>query len=162
MRIQQLILEAKLPRRWRGNVGKSIGGGVYVHRNYETEVVPDDVLMNAQQHLDGFDYNALQYVPKTGNITFIQSPDFDTADEPISGDKLLVAPDGRTKAMRAGGDPWIWHHKWLWVRDDYPGFDVDAAKKRSAAWMSLPDIDYKRIGKKSFWEKNVVPYIPPA
>lgn len=160
MRLAHLLEAIKLPRRWRGNVGKSIGGGIYVHRDYETDVVPQDVLMNAQQALDGFDYNIVKYVPKTGAVTFIQSPDFDTADEPMVGPQLLVKPDGSRKGMNPSSDPWIYHHKWLWVKDDYPGFDVGEAKQRSAAWMSLPDIDYSRIGKKSFWEKNVVPRLP--
>lgn len=159
MRWQEL-LESKLPRRWRGNVGKSIGNAVYAHRNYETEIIPHDVLANAQQHLDGFDYNIVKYVPKTGAVTFIQSPEFDSTPEPAVGDMLLVKPDGTTKGMSPSGDPWIYHHKWLFVKDDYPGFDVDESKQRSAAWMGLPDIDYRRIGKKSFWEKFVVPNIP--
>ena len=84
MRWQELR-EAKLPRRWQGNVGKSIGGGIYVHRNYESDVVPQDVLHNAQTGLDGFDYNIVKYIPKTGTVTFIQSPDFDSAPEPLVG-----------------------------------------------------------------------------
>jgi len=156
----QELREAKLPRRWRGNVGKAIGGGVYAHRDYETEIVPSDVLANAQQSLDGFDYNIVKYVPKTGAVTFIQSPDFDTAPEPMVGPMLLVKPDGTKKAMSPSGDPWIYHHKWLFVRDDYPAFDVNESKQRSVKWMALPDIDYSRIGKKSFWEKFVVPNIP--
>ena len=155
----QALRESKLPRRWRGNVGKSIGGGVYVHRDYETDVVPHDVLANAQQHLDGFDYNIIKYVPKTGAITFIQSPDFDGADEPQIGPAMLVKPDGTKRVMSPSGDPWIYHHKWLFVKDDYPGFDVNDSKRRSAEWMALPDIDYSRIGKKSFWEKFVVPHL---
>ncbi len=158
MRWQELR-EAKLPRRWRGNVGKSIGGSLYAHRNYESDVVPQDVLQNAQQQLDGFDYNIVKYVPKTGAVTFIQSPDFDSVPEPMVGNQLLVKPDGTKRSMSSSGDPWIYHHKWLWVKDDYPGFNVEESKQRSAAWMSLPDIDYSRIGKKSFWEKFVVPRI---
>ncbi len=159
MRWQELR-EAKLPRRWRGNVGKSIGNSVYVHRDYETEIIPQDALSNAQQNLDGFDYNIVKYVSKTGAITFIQSPDFDSAPEPMIGNALLVKPDGTKKSMSPLSDPWIYHHKWLFVKDDYPGFGVDESKRRSASWMDLPDIDYSRIGKKSFWEKFVVPHIP--
>jgi len=158
MRLQQLH-ESRLPRRWRGNVGKSIGGNVYVHRNYETDVIPHDILATAQKSLDGFDYNILKYAPKTGVITFIQSPDFDTAPEPTVGPALLVKPDGSKRSMSPSGDPWIYHHKWLFVKDDYPGFDVIESKRRSLEWMELPDIDYSRIGKKSFWEKFVVPQL---
>jgi len=54
-------------------------------------------------------------------------------------------------------DPYIYHHKWLFVADDYGGFDVDESKRRSLAWMSLPDIDKSRIGRKSYWEDHVLP-----
>lgn len=147
----------RLPRRWQGNVGKSIGGSIYVHRDYESEVVPQEVLQQAYEGLDGFEYNIVKYTPKAGAVTFIQSPDFDTADEPTVGPALLVKPDGSKRLIKPSADPWIYHHKWLWVKDDYPGFDVGQAKRRSEQWMSLPGIDYSRIGKKSFWEKKVLP-----
>jgi len=107
--------------------------------------------------LDGFDYNLIAYAPKTGAFTFTQSPDFDSAPEPTVGAQVLVKPDGTTRAMKPQNDPWIYHHKWLWVQDDYNGFDVEESVQRSQQWMTLPNIDYSRIGKKSFWEKNVVP-----
>ena len=159
MKFKNYLIEAKLPRRWKGNVGKSIGGGIYVHRNYEEDAVPNDILSSAKKELDGFKYNIVKYVPKTGAVTFINSPDFDKADEPMVGDQLLVKQDGSKRLMKPSGDPWIYHHKWLWVKDNYKGFNVEKAKSRSLAWMSLSDIDYSRIGKKSFWEKNVVPRI---
>ena len=53
-------------------------------------------------------------------------------------------------------DPFIYHHKWLFVKDDYDGFDVEESKTRSRAWMALTDIDRTRIGKKSYWEGTVV------
>lgn len=149
--------KAKFPKRWKGKVGKSIGGAVYVHRNYENDVVPKDVLFQTKRKLKAFHYNIVKYVIKTGAITFIHSPDFDTVDEPMVGEQLLVKPDGSTRLMKPSGDPWIYHHKWLWVKDDYRGFNVEEAKRRSLVWMSLSDIDYARIGKKSFWEKNVIP-----
>lgn len=155
----QYLREAKLPRRWRGNVGKSIGGNIYAHIMYADEIIPGKLLNDAKQQLGGFKYNIVKYTPKTGAITFIQSPEFDTVDEPAVGPAMLVKPDGTTRLMKPSGDPWIYHHKWLWVKDDYPGFDVGEAKQRSAKWMSLPDIDYSRIGKKSYWEKFVVPRI---
>lgn len=158
MKLMHLLEAVKLPRRYGATgVGKMIGGGLYVHRDYESVAVPQEILSTAQAQLDGFDYNIVKYVPKTGAVTFIQSPDFDTADEPMVGPGLLVKPDGSKKVIKPPADPWIYHHKWLWVDDSYTGFDVGASKQRSLQWMSLPDIDYSRIGKKSFWEREVLP-----
>ncbi len=154
------ILEAvKLPRRAsKYGVGKLIGGKLYMHKQYDN-VLPPEILNNAKRFLNGFEYNIVTYDAKTGNITFTQSPDFDTAPEPTVGNQLVVKQDGTTRMLKPHADPWIYHHKWLMVQDDYQGFDVEESKQRSLAWMSVPDIDYKRIGKKSFWERNVVPLI---
>lgn len=162
MRLSDLftILEdVKLPKRApKYGVGKMIGGKLYLHKQYDN-VLPPEILNNAKRFLNGFEYNVVAYNAMNDNITFTQSPDFDTAPEPMLGNQLLVKPDGTTKAMRPNADPWIYHHKWLMVNDDYPGFNVEESKQRSLDWMSLPDVDYKRIGKKSFWEQNVVPNI---
>ena len=95
----------------------------------------------------------------TGAVSFIKSPDFDTADEPIVGDVITVKPDGTTRRRSRRADPQIYHHKWLFVADDYKGFNVAASKRRSATWLKLADIDKSRIGTKSYWEEHVVPRI---
>jgi len=56
-------------------------------------------------------------------------------------------------------DPDIYHHKWLFVADDYQGFDVVASKTRSEQWIALGDVDRSRIGRKSYWEERVVPQL---
>lgn len=151
------LIEVKLPTRNKAtDVGKRMGNALYVHRNYES-VLPQEELQRAKEMAGNFNYTLVKYNKANDNITFIQSPDWDTADEPIVGPALLVRTDGVVKDITPHGDPWIYHHKWLFVGDDYRGFDVNKSKERSAAWMSLPDIDYSRIGKKSFWEKFVLP-----
>ncbi len=159
------MAKVKVPNRAKP-VGKKMGYDLYFHRMYQNDVVPADLLKNALkvQKQENFDYNVIKYNFKTGFITFTQSPDFDTADEPIVGVQLLVRPDGSIKYMNNKpaylNNPWIYHHKWHMVKDDYPGFDVEESKRRSLQWMSaLPVIDYKRIGKKQFWDQNVVPYV---
>lgn len=141
-------------RRSGLGVGKDIGGAVYLHRQYASALPDQNRLHEAEQHLpDGFDWNVVK-ATKDGTFTFFNSPDFDTAPEPTGGDYILV---GRGGWLKEGHTNSIWHHKWLWVRDDYTGFDVEKSKQRSRQWTALPDIDYNRIGNKQFWEQNVVP-----
>jgi hypothetical protein len=45
------------------------------------------------------------------------------------------------------------------VRDDYPGFDVQASRDRSRAWTQLAGVDVRRIGRRSYWIERVVPRI---
>ena len=92
-----------------------------------------------------------------GNFSFIHCPDFDTAEEPSTGNYAVVNTDGSIKSHDALVDPYIDHHKWLFVAEDYQGFDVTKSQERSVAWMSLDGIDKSLIGKASYWNREVVP-----
>ena len=135
-------------------IGKLIGGCIYVHRDYLVEGYESW----AEELPDGFEYTLVKVNTKSGAVTFIQCEDFDTAPEPTMGAAILVRNNGTYKRMSALDDPWIYHHKWQMVGADYQGFDVEESKARSAAWEAL-DVDRSRIGKKSYWEANVVPLI---
>lgn len=146
-----------LPKRAaRFGVGKEIGGAIYVHKRYE-DLLPDCVGEAKAQLPAGFSYHVVKYQVRSEVVSFVRCDDFDTADEPTVGDVCTVRPDGSATVRRQGKDPWIYHHKWLFVRDDYPSFDVEKSKTRSQLWLALDDIDLRRIGKKSFWEENVLP-----
>jgi len=146
----------KLPVRSKHfGIGKDIGGAVYVHRSYADRI--GSVVGGALEHLPAdFEYDVVKFNHRTGAISFIRVADFDAADEPTIGEVLTVSPNGKTKRRAPPKDPEIYHHKWLFVEDDYDGFDVEASKRRSLAWMSLDDVDRKRIGRKRYWEENVV------
>lgn len=45
------------------------------------------------------------------------------------------------------------------MEDDYSGFDVEESKRRSAAWLALPNVDKSRIGRSSYWQTHVVPRV---
>ena len=142
-------------RSRRFGVGKEIGGAVYVHRDYRSRL--PEVVSQAMKQLPGdLDFCVIKLTLKTNSVSFIQSPDFDSADEPTVGDSVSVAADGSVSQRRGLSDPWVYHHKWLFVEDDYAGFDVEESKARSRRWLALPDIDFRRIGRRSFWESSVV------
>lgn len=144
-------------RSQRYGVGKVIGGAVYLHRQYEELL--GHPLEGAKQHLPlGFDYVVVKYHIGRGTVSFLCSPDFDSAPEPIVGDSCLVYLDGKVRQYRQLADPYIYHHKWLFVTNDYSGFDVAVSKRRSLKWLGLtPPVDFTRIGRKSYWETFVLP-----
>jgi len=153
------ITVPKLPKRSKYGVGKSMVGHIYVHAKYMNDVIPDDLLQRGLTMANNFPFTILKFNPKTGYISFIESPDFNSSPEPIVGRSLLVKPDSdSSKIINPPADPWIYHHKWLMVKDDYSGFNVEESKNRSRKWMSLKP-DTSRIGKLSYWMNNVVPYI---
>lgn len=146
-----------MPKRCaKFGVGKEIGGAVYLHCNYEDKL--GRVLITAKAALpDDFDYLIVKYNYRTEAISFVQCIDFDTAPEPTVGDIVTVDAKGNVRSRRQPRNPEIYHHKWLFVAEDYGGFDVDASRQRSLAWMRLDGIDRRRIGRKNYWEKYVVP-----
>ena len=124
--------------RYKSNVGKEIGGSIYVHKDYALDVVPQDVLYDAEESLHKyypyFKYNCIKYDKKTQTISFQEVPDFDTAREPVVGDYIIVKPSGECKE---GHSNYIFHHKWLWVRNDYTGFNVADSWNWSKEWLSV-------------------------
>jgi hypothetical protein len=138
--------------------GKKVGNCTYVHKQYEDEVIPAKSLKKAKEYLktifEGFTYDCVKYDRKNGNITFQWSPNFDTADEPVVGRCFLIKADGTSRILPDKSDPQIWHHKWLWVNDDYQGFDVEESKARSKQWEPHVSKEEKRkIGTLSYWNK---------
>ena len=138
-------------------VGKQMGNTIYIHKSAE-DIIPRDVLENGEEKLpDQFTYEIIKYDDVNNNITFINSPDWNVADEPLVGDAFLIRGDGSTRFIKQKDSPQIYHHKWLFVRDGYNGFDVPASKERSNKWTKLPNIEYSKIGYKNYWDNNVVP-----
>lgn len=152
-----------LPKRSRRyGVGKEIGGAIYLHRSYE-QLLGEEVLAAKSRLPQDFHYTIVKYQSGRGAVSFIHSPDFDEAPEPVVGASWIVYPDGTTKHYLQATDPFIYHHKWLFVADDYTGFDVAESKRRSILWQSLaPPVDTKRIGRKSYWEGQVLPRLSNA
>jgi hypothetical protein len=124
-------------KRYKNNVGKQVGSQLYVHKNYAGEVVPKERLEKAQnilkQNFPNFAYNCLMHDSSNGDVRFDEAPDFDTAREPVVGNMVTIKSDGVVKTAKSN---MIWHHKWLWVKDDYTGFDLDESKKWSQLWAS--------------------------
>lgn len=152
--------KGSLIKRYR-NVGKLMGDDLYFHKNYVSEYIDPDFYNKAKSLLPkGFDFNIIKYNEKYGTISFIDSPDFDTSDEPIVGDSYKVTTDGRITYTRRKNIPQIYHHKWLFVKDDYSGFDVEESKERSRKWLEYSDrINMSKIGYKNYWEDEVLPLL---
>ena len=102
-------------------------------------------------------YDVVKYNRRTNAVSFIQCPEFDIEPEPSIAGVVTVRADGTVQRRAVPSDPPIYHHKWLFVDDDYTGFDVEESKRRSAAWLALPDVDKSRIGRRSYWQTHVVP-----
>ncbi len=149
----------KLPHRSpKLGVGKEIGGAVYLHRTYEDRL--GNILAAAKSKLpDDFDYQIVKYNFRTEAVSFVACLDFNAAPEPTVGEIVTVDVAGNVRRRQQPPDPEIYHHKWLFVAEDYEGFDVEASRKRSLTWMRLDGVDRNRIGRKSHWDDQVAPRI---
>lgn len=152
-RAQELPLRSK-----RFGIGKEIGYAVYLHRDYDDRL--GEPVEWAKRHLpEHYEYTVVKLNQRNDAVSFIDCPNFDSEHEPVIRGIVVVNADGSVQRRTMPLDPYIYHHKWLFVADDYTGFDVERSKDRSRCWTSLPDVDRSRIGKKSYWEANVVPRI---
>jgi len=143
-------------------IGKIMRNTIYIHKNYQSQLPQKELEFAKSKLPEDYDYTAIKYDKDSGAFSFIQSPDFNTADEPIVGQSIKVSPEGEVKITPPSKDPMIWHHKWQWVGDDYRGFDVEASKNRSKKWQAVVNKDkdkdvLSRIGRLSYWNKNIVP-----
>ena len=139
-------------RSKRYGVGKEIGGKVYVHKNYATRIVNQSDLEKAISLLPKeFKYNCIMVDRnKPYIIRFDEAPDFDTAREPVVGDYIEINID--EFLIREGHSNSIWHHKWMWVDDDYERFDVDEAYQWSIFYTQYI---HHPSGSEGIWNKQL-------
>jgi hypothetical protein len=120
------------------NVGKEIGGKLYAHMNYINDVVPEEVIKKAmelfKEHVDVKCNTFCWGKKKPHLIRFDESPNFDSEREPSPGRIWHI--DTETGEVTAGATNQIFHHKWLWVKTDYLGFNVDESYEWSKLWLS--------------------------
>lgn len=147
---------------------KKVGKAMYVHvsalhqilEKLDTKQASDlmTVLYTAVRLNISFDIIKYEY-PK---ISLIQSPAWDTANEPTVGYSYCFNVQNNLndyKKIKPSGK--IYHSKELFVDSNYTGFSVDDAKKRTKLWNSIPNIDKRRIGNRVYWldllSKNNIP-----
>lgn len=146
-----------------GEVGKKMGSDLYFHKKYINEVLKNDIELYQfckSKLPKNFNFNIIKYNKKDRYITFIYSPDFDKADEPIVSDAYKITENGKITLTKQKRIPQIYHHKWLFVKDDYAGFDVEESKNRSKKWLKISDkINMSKIGSSKYWEDEVLPLL---
>lgn len=150
----------------RGNrIGKKMMGSIYIHKSALNTLTSDELnlYLNKLKFIKDFEFDIVKINLKKQEVSFIASYDWNENPEPSVGDSILVKGDNGIKYTK--GSNLIYHHKWMFVSDDYEGFDVEISKKRSELWMNHPcviklknDVDEKfnsKIGRRPYWNKNV-------
>ncbi|EGR2855519.1 hypothetical protein DMW08_29120 [Vibrio parahaemolyticus] len=121
-------------------VGKRIGYNFWFHVSYaECFGVEIEKFLNSPK-ID-FMPTIIKINNKTNAISLIQCDEFDSQDCPVIGKVLTFRQDGSCKLTKQSENPFIYHHKWLFVADDYNGFDINQSKLYSYIWKSLLGVD---------------------
>ena len=138
--------------------GKHIGSKIYVHKKYKWAVLPEKELCDAldilKAELPDFKFNCICYDNKKNIMRFDEAPDFDTAKEPAVG--WMVSINLNTDEVTKSHSNSIWHHKWLWVRPEYLGFDVKESYEWSKFWLSK--LKETASGNKEKWYEQSQKY----
>jgi len=142
--------------------GKRVGGCLYLHRDY-AHLLPKEELAKALSVTHPYYrdlYTVIKYESKTGAFSFIESRDFIYAHEPSVGKSVKVHADG-TCTYRSGFTPskQIYHHKWMFVADDYPHFDVEESKERSnriEVIIKQKGLNKRKIGWRKYWFESII------
>lgn len=145
---------------------KKVMNTYYVHKSNRWELFKLPFFTEQAKRivngLDGFlDYQIIKYDWFNHKLSLIKSPDWDTANEPIVGNTYVFdlsqgndLSDTPKKIIKGRtNNPQIYHNKWMFVADDYNGFDIEKAKERTKLWNSIPNIsEHKcRIGNQNYW-----------
>lgn len=154
---------------------KKIGGCVYMHMSIRAGACEQikNMVADAERVFrkvvgikDFMDIEIIKVDIKNNKVSFIKSPDWDTAREPLVGDAYMIDLNEDTplkkrtvKITKSKGQ--IYHHKWMFVADDYEGFDIEESKRWSEEWQSVIPADRKiksRIGYKKYWDEYLKEY----
>lgn len=87
-------------------------------------------------------------------VRFDTCSGFDTDECPIVGKLFYV--DTSTGIISFGFTSQIYHHKWLFCKEDYDGFDVQASYEFSKLWLSK--FDEPASGYIDKWQQQLKKY----
>lgn len=148
---------------------KKIGSAVYLHMSMQDKLDTerDELLANAVMIMyqkgmfEEWQKTVIYKIDlKNKMVSFIECPDFDFAREPQVGTAYTVDVKKETvKIIKPKGQ--IYHHKWMFVDDDYAWFNVRESKTWSKKWQSILPKDRKvksRIGYKKYWDEYLREY----
>jgi hypothetical protein len=140
---------------------KRIGSVYYVHKSNIQELLlllPNDWYKREIIHWYEFrerpgaaPYEVIKYDTKKHKLSFIDSTDWFSTNEPTVGNYTCWDLDKETAVHRTGGTQ-VYHSKELFMANDTDLIDLEKAKERTKLWQSLVTKEEKKlIGNKKYW-----------
>lgn len=138
---------------------KKVGTCFYAHKSNLKEFLNqlDEKEQNRIKHIltkVEHPYEILKYDRKTKNLSLIECDTWNILQEPIVGDSHIYKKDDSPVKTIKGGRT-VYHSKELFVQEDYAGFSVENARKRTKEWNRIPNIKKikSKIGNVDFWNQ---------
>lgn len=105
--------------------------------------------------MSDFKLDVLKIDSKSKCVTFIEAIGWDELSEPIIYKSVKIDLQKKIvgRIINSSTNPTIYHHKWMFVMDDYDGFDVGFSKLWSEYYMNLKLYNNMKIKNKSFSSK---------
>jgi len=163
-------------KREKHGIGKVIKNDKWVHFSALDAINEDEQLLvkNAIPCLPTLLSRDTDIIVKVNlvesSVLFAETPDWKIATEPAQGrwDRIINLdtdlPEHSFREIQT--DPPIYHHKWMFVKDDYPGFDVKESMRWSETWKNSEVVKglvndpstkfYRRMGRQSYWQTMVL------
>lgn len=153
------LKKMKLSRDKKNNLGKKMGNQIWFHKQYLTEMITEELALLFIPYIpNDFNYEIVRWDSKKEELALIECIDFNESKEPTVGriNRIIKTENGfeNIKEQKQPKDPLIYHHKWMFVKENYKGFSVEDSKKRSISWKNKLGIDRSvssKIGRLSFW-----------
>lgn len=141
-------------------VGKQVGSKIYVALQYLPDICEEGLIKEARMILrdHGLDYNSFKCacydLKNPCVIRFDTCPTFDTDDCPVVGWQYTV--DTYFGTVKKKYCEQIFHHKWTFCKENYPGFDVQKSYEYSKLWLSK--FEEVASGYQWKWEEQLKKY----
>lgn len=133
-----------------------MGNSIWAHVSYAAELVPNELYACAINHSElNFTPTVFRYDICASSVALFECSGFNESNEPVIGRSLLVKANGDARLTEQPENPLVYHHKWLFVKDDYQGFDVSRSKSRSLQWKQILGVSRyhsSRIGRQGYWQ----------
>jgi len=150
-------------KRSEKGVGKKIDKNIWFHKKYINDFMTNEMFNYYIKDIPkSFSFDIIRYNEKEKELMLIKTKDFNSSHEPIIEDSYKISIINSVKINYKKStleNPLIYHHKWLFVKDDYKGFDVSESKKRSHEWKSVLGVNKElsvKIGRKLFWDNWLI------
>lgn len=120
-------------RRYDNIIGMLEDSWVRVQKNYASDIIPFQEFVKAQSelstHFPVFQYECVSYNIDSKEIRFENCPYFDEYPEPEIKSFVNYNPSPNSTRYEECSDKI--EYKWMLVKDDYTGFDVEESYMRS-------------------------------